>query len=96
MGMSVKDLIEGKGSNYILLSKEEGKYKILCECDKMAEVVDEVGIPLDNVRIKKGLHPKQITPKMLELIADLGWDIQRMSGSGVETYNELCKLLNIK
>ena len=31
-----------------------------------------------------------------DLVLDLGWDCQRMSQSGIETYNRLCKLLNIE
>jgi hypothetical protein len=31
-----------------------------------------------------------------ELVLDLGWDCQRMSSSGIETYNEICNLLNLE
>jgi hypothetical protein len=31
-----------------------------------------------------------------DLVLDLGWDCQRMSQSGIETYNRLCKILNIE
>lgn len=34
--------------------------------------------------------------KLLELIVDLGWEFDRMSSSGQESYNELCKMLNIE
>jgi len=30
------------------------------------------------------------------LVANLGWDYDRMSGSGKETYEELCEILNIE
>lgn len=33
--------------------------------------------------------------KIKELVSDLGFDYQRMSQSGQETYDELCKLLKI-
>ena len=31
----------------------------------------------------------------LDLLGDLGWDYQRMSKSGRETYDEICHLLNM-
>lgn len=31
-----------------------------------------------------------------ELVADLGWDYERMSSSGQETFDKLCELLNIE
>lgn len=31
-----------------------------------------------------------------KLIEDLKWEYQRMSSSGQKTYEEICKLLNIK
>ena len=31
----------------------------------------------------------------VDLIVDLGWEEQRMSRSGKETYNELCKLFKV-
>jgi hypothetical protein len=31
-----------------------------------------------------------------DLIEDLGWDYDRMSSSGRETYDKLCKLLDIE
>lgn len=34
--------------------------------------------------------------KIIEMILDLGWEFDRMSSSGQETYNELCKILNIE
>ena len=34
--------------------------------------------------------------KIIEMILDLGWEFDRMSSSGEETYNELCKILNIE
>jgi hypothetical protein len=30
-----------------------------------------------------------------ELVEDLGWDYDRMSSSGKETYDKLCELLEI-
>jgi hypothetical protein len=30
-----------------------------------------------------------------ELVEDLGWDYDRMSSSGQETYDKLCELLEI-
>ena len=39
---------------------------------------------------------KQLDLEVLKgLITDLGWDCNRMSTSGIETYNEICKLLDI-
>ena len=34
--------------------------------------------------------------KLRELVLDLGWDCQRMSSSGIETYNAICRMLNIE
>ena len=34
--------------------------------------------------------------KILNLVDDLGWDYQRMSSSGQETYEELCLLLGLE
>lgn len=31
-----------------------------------------------------------------DLIEDLGWDYERMSSSGQETYDKLCELLDIQ
>jgi DNA-binding CsgD family transcriptional regulator len=31
-----------------------------------------------------------------KLIGELQWEYQRMSSSGQKTYNEICKILNIK
>jgi len=31
-----------------------------------------------------------------DLIEDLGWEYDRMSSSGQETYDKLCELLNIQ
>ena len=40
-------------------------------------------------------NPNSLTQEELEVIKaelqDLGWEYQRMSSSGQETYNELCK-----
>ena len=34
--------------------------------------------------------------RILQLIADIEWEYDRMSQSGKATYDELCNLLNIK
>lgn len=34
--------------------------------------------------------------QVLILVADLGWDYDRMSSSGQQTYNELCDLLGVQ
>ena len=34
--------------------------------------------------------------KIIEMILDLGWEFDRMSSSGQETYNKLCSMLNIE
>ena len=34
--------------------------------------------------------------QILLLVADLGWDYDRMSSSGQETYEKLCKVLSLK
>ena len=41
---------------------------------------------------------KDLTEKqgneLLELIADIGWDYDRFSISGQETYDEICEIMN--
>lgn len=37
-----------------------------------------------------------MSKEIKKLIEDLGWDYYRMSSSGQETYNKLCKLFKIK
>jgi hypothetical protein len=39
---------------------------------------------------------KALDRKLTNLVLDLGWDCQRMSCSGIETYNAICKVLNIE
>ena len=34
--------------------------------------------------------------QLKELIADLGWEYDRMSSSGQESYDEICEKLNIQ
>lgn len=34
--------------------------------------------------------------QLLILIADLGWDYDKMSSSGQKTYDDICKLLGIE
>jgi hypothetical protein len=45
------------------------------------------------------METKVITKEMLEtiqgLLYDLGFDYERMSRSGKEIYDELCKVLNV-
>ena len=54
---------------------------------KKREVLIEVGI-LDEVERKL-----DIMEKLIPLIADLGWDYDRMSSSGQETYDKIEKKL---
>jgi len=54
---------------------------------KKQEVLIEVGI-LDEVERKL-----DIMEKLVPLIADLGWDYDRMSSSGQETYDKIEKKL---
>ena len=41
-----------------------------------------------------------ITSKKLaeiqDQIVDLGWETQRMSSSGIESYNKLCRIFNVE
>ena len=34
--------------------------------------------------------------RLIKLVGDLGWDYDRLSSSGQETYNQLCDLLGIQ
>ena len=54
---------------------------------KKQEVLIEAGI-LDEVERKL-----DIMEKLIPLIADLGWDYDRMSSSGQETYDKIEKKL---
>lgn len=36
-----------------------------------------------------------VIEKLAELIADLGWDYDRLSVSGKQTYNEICSLMSM-
>lgn len=36
----------------------------------------------------------QVIQKLSELIGDLGFDYDRMSQAGQQTYDEICRLLN--
>lgn len=38
---------------------------------------------------------KNIKTKAINLMDDLAWEYQRMSSSGKESFNELCRLFNI-
>ena len=40
------------------------------------------------------MNEDQIIQKLSELISDLGFDYERMSQSGKQTYDEICGLLN--
>ena len=44
---------------------------------------------------EKNVRVNDMGDKLLTLITDLGWDYQRMSMSGRETYDEICHLLNM-
>jgi hypothetical protein len=39
---------------------------------------------------------KALDKKLTNLVLELGWDCQRMSGSGLYTYNDICRILNIE
>ena len=39
---------------------------------------------------------KALDKKLIDLVLELGWDCQRMSGSGLSTYNDICRILNIE
>ena len=44
---------------------------------------------------EKTVRVNDMGDKLLSLITDLGWEYQRMSMSGRETYDEICHLLNM-
>ena len=39
---------------------------------------------------------KALDRKLTDMVLDLGWDCQCMSGSGLATYNAICRALNIE
>jgi len=39
---------------------------------------------------------KALDKKLTNLVLELGWDCQRMSGSGLSTYNAICRALKIE
>ena len=58
-------------------------YKELYECatNEIATLKDEA---------------KALDRKLTDMVLDLGWDCQRMSQSGLATYNTICRTLNIE
>ena len=44
---------------------------------------------------EKNVKVNELGDKLLSLITDLGWDYQRMSMRGRETYDEICHLLGM-
>jgi len=42
------------------------------------------------------LKDEALDRKLTNLVLELGWDCQRMSGSGISTYNAICRALNIE
>lgn len=48
---------------------------------------------------KKGIRlylSHKMYKKIQDIIVDLGWEAQRMSSSGQESYNKLCDIFNIE
>ena len=39
---------------------------------------------------------KALDRKLTDMVLDLSWDCQRMSQSGLATYNAICRTLNIE
>jgi hypothetical protein len=59
MAINIKDLIEGKGPDYILLVKYEGKYSIFCAGEKIQEIVDHIEKIKSNVKQRKNTTKKK-------------------------------------
>jgi archaellum component FlaG (FlaF/FlaG flagellin family) len=52
MSINVKDIAEGKGPEYILLAKWNGKYTIFSTGEKLQEIIDRVEQLKENVKLK--------------------------------------------
>lgn len=59
--MNIIDIIEGTGSNYILLSKDKGEYKLMSQTDTMIEMIRELIEPFKKI----GMTDSEITAKIL-------------------------------
>lgn len=40
------------------------------------------------------MEEDKLIKRLAELIADMGWDYDRFSTAGQETYDEICSILN--
>jgi hypothetical protein len=52
MSINIKDIVEGKGPEYILLAKWNGKYTIFSSGEKLQEIIDHVEKIRENVKQK--------------------------------------------
>ena len=51
---------------------------------------------LNNLSLEQFLQRRALLEQLKELIVDLGWEYDRMSSSGKESYDEICEKLNIQ
>lgn len=59
--MQIVDIIEGTGSNYILLCKSKGEYKLMSETDTMIGMIREL---VESFK-KIGMTDEEIVAKIL-------------------------------
>ena len=46
--------------------------------------------------LEQFLQRRALLEQLKELIADLGWEYDRMSSSGKESYDEICKMVGVE
>jgi len=51
--MTIEDIIEGNGSEYVLLAKFKGEYKIHSEAETISKLVDELQKIINKVKQKQ-------------------------------------------
>ena len=60
------------------------------------EEASEIEIKKKKESYKRLYLSHKMYKKIQDIIVDLGWEVQRMSSSGQESYNKLCDIFNIE
>ena len=51
---------------------------------------------LNNLSLEQFLQRRALLEQLKELIVDLGWEYDRMSSSGKESYDEICEMVGVE
>ena len=51
---------------------------------------------LNNLSLEQFLQRRALLEQLKELIVDLGWEYDRMSSSGKESYDEICEIVGVE